>query len=143
MTVKIQRPIVIEKTCHVWIDRPDVAAAIAWYAKKPVCRIKKVFMHGRYAAVSIHEEKIHVHRLLMMWKLRRKLGRAEYVHHKDENRLNNHLSNLELMAESDHQSHHNKGKFVSAETRSKLTETNKKNWATKWKHRRLNPELLK
>lgn len=36
----------------------------------------------------------------------RKLRRNEVVHHKDENRQHNVLSNLELMTRSAHTSHH-------------------------------------
>lgn len=138
MTVNIQRPIIIEKTCHVWIDRPTLAAAIAWYAKKPVCRVKRIYMYGRYPAVSIHEEKIHCHRLLMMYKLGRKLKASEWVHHKDENRINCRLENLELTTDKEHGSHHNKGRKQTAiHVKRRIASTCK----TRYGHE--NPELLK
>lgn len=37
------------------------------------------------------------------------IPKGMHVHHKDENKLNNHPSNLELMERGHHTSHHNKG----------------------------------
>jgi len=39
------------------------------------------------------------------------LPREIIVHHRDENPLNNDLDNLQLMENSKHLSHHNKGKL--------------------------------
>lgn len=43
------------------------------------------------------------------------------VHHKDGNPLNDHISNLELMTRSNHMRLHQLGKFVSDETKSRLS----------------------
>lgn len=46
-------------------------------------------MFGNYPAVTIFKEKIHIHRLLMMyWNGIRKLDKNTYVHHINENKLN-------------------------------------------------------
>lgn len=42
------------------------------------------------------------------------------IHHKDENRLNNDIDNLELMSREKHVRLHHKGKIVSKETGDKL-----------------------
>ena len=137
MTVNIQRKIIIKKTCHVHIDREALVAAIQWYAKRPVCRVKKIFMHGRYPAVSIHEKKIHCHRLLAMWDLGRELKTSEWVHHKDENRLNCRLENLELTTDKEHGSLHNRGRKQSPiHVKRRIASTCK----TRYGHE--NPELL-
>lgn len=46
------------------------------------------------------------HRVVMEQYIGRKLRRDEHVHHKDGNRSNNDISNLELMTASQHMSHH-------------------------------------
>ena len=46
------------------------------------------------------------HRLVMEAILGRKLKRTEIIHHKDENRLNNSPSNLEVMTHYAHDHHH-------------------------------------
>ena len=115
MTPKIQKKIIISMCPGVQVIPSSLAQAILWYSQKPVFQVKKVFMYGRYAAVSIHKEKIHIHRLLMMWHLRRKLKTIEYVHHKNNNCLDNSLDNLEVLSASKHQSITNKGRKQSAE----------------------------
>lgn len=46
------------------------------------------------------------HRLIMSEHLGRPLTVDEIVHHKDENKLNNNKSNLEIMTRSEHARHH-------------------------------------
>jgi len=141
MIVNKQKPICIEKTCHCWVDRHDIIKSILWWTDKPVCRIKKIFMHGRYPAISIHGQKIHLHRLLMSWKVGRKLNRKEYVHHKDENPLNNHLWNFEIQTPAKHQSITNKGRKQTKEHILKRADATTK---TRYGHLIYeNPELLK
>jgi hypothetical protein len=47
-----------------------------------------------------------LHRVLMEIKLGRLLERSEDVHHKDEDKTNDHPDNLELKTGSDHAKHH-------------------------------------
>lgn len=65
----------------------------------------------------------YVHRLVMENHIGRKLETWEHVHHKDENKLNNDISNLEILTNSDHRKEHsptqtrnNNGKFARKET---------------------------
>jgi len=110
MTIKIQRPIQIVNNCDCVVDEGELIKAILWYSSKPIARVKTVYVYGKYPAVSIYNEKIHIHRLLMMYWLNRKLSSEEYVHHKDENQLNALRRNLEIVGQSKHQSQHNKGR---------------------------------
>lgn len=145
MIVRRQKPLSFDNRCSAKFEPWQLEKAILWQSQAlPVARLKRVFMYGKYPAISIYGSKLHIHRLILSWHHRRTLLRTEYAHHKDGDKMNARLSNLGLMSEHDHQSHHNKGKTVSKATRKRLTDANKRNWATKWKHRRVyeNPELL-
>jgi len=126
MIVKNQRPIKFNNTCDCIVDETELAKAIIWYSESPVSRNKKIFMSGKYPAVAIYKEKIHVHRLLMMYWKQRRLESYEYVHHKDENKKNSLRGNLEVMGVSEHQSHHTKGRRFSDNHRRLLSEANRR-----------------
>lgn len=64
--------------------------------------------------------RIHEHRILGERIAGRTLRRGEVVHHKDENRRNNAMSNLEVTTRVEHSRMHNTGKTVSEETRARL-----------------------
>ncbi len=52
-----------------------------------------------------HKGKM-LHRVLMEQEIGRKLNRKEHVHHIDENKLNNVISNLKILSISEHMSLH-------------------------------------
>ena len=133
MIVKHQKPIEFVNDCDCLVDYKELEKAIIWYSKKPVVRLKQIYMFGRYPAVSIHHEKIHVHRLLMMYWKKRKLKTKEHVHHKDGNRLNALKENLEIKDASVHLSHHNKGRKFSEEHKNKIALANEKRKGVKQK----------
>lgn len=57
--------------------------------------------------------------------LGRKLDSSEIVHHKDGNKRNNNISNLEIMSRSEHGKLHMTGKKMSEETKYKMRYTTK------------------
>ena len=134
--VRVQKPIEFINKCNCIVDYSDLEKAILWYTNKPVARLKTIYLHGRYPAVSIHKEKIHVHRLLMMYWEQRKLRSEEYVHHKDGNKLNALRENLEILYVSEHQSLHNKGKKLTESHKNKISNANRKRKGMKYKKRR-------
>lgn len=142
MIVNFQKPIEFNSPADCIFNRKDLANAIYWYSNKPVCRLKHIFLHGKYYAVSIYDQKIHIHRLLMMYWLKRHLISYEYVHHKDGNKFNNHKENLEVIFASLHQSITNKGRKHTKEHNQKIAEANKKRKGMKYKKYE-NPELLR
>jgi len=135
MTLHIQQPILFDNTCGCIFDENLLESAIIWYSDKPVQKKKTVSMYGVYPGVSIGKAKIHVHRLIMMYNLRRKLPSSKHVHHKDGNKLNCNISNLELLNASEHLSAHNKGKILTEAHRSRIAEAGKKRKGMKMKKR--------
>ena len=135
MIVHKQKPLQFNSPADVLFDAAELKVAILWYSSKPVARLKHIFLYGRYYAVSIYEEKLHIHRLLMTYWLKRDLEPTEYVHHKNGNKFNNLRENLELLPASLHQSVTNKGRKQSATHIAKRTASMKR---TRYE----NPELL-
>lgn len=115
MRVKIQKRIEFINECECEFNYGDLARAIYWYSDKPVARLKRIFMYGRYPAVSIYDKKIHIHRLLAMYYEQRDLDRAEYVHHIDDNPLNALHCNLVIQSAPEHQSNIHRGRKQSPE----------------------------
>ena len=81
-------------------------------------------MHGEYPAVSIIKDKIHIHRLLMMYWIGTDLPKCYFVHHIDGNKLNATKENLSLVFNSKHQSYHNKGKTITNEHKESIRKFN-------------------
>lgn len=135
MIVKNQKPIEFVNKCGCIVDYSELEKAILWYSNKPSSRLKTIYIHGHYPAVSIYKEKIHVHRLLMQYWLGVKLPTHASVHHLNENKLDARKENLSVVINSAHNSYHNKGKFVSEHTRKKISKANKNRKGMKMKKR--------
>lgn len=89
----------------------------------------------RYRQRNLGDNRvIYIHREIMEKHLGRKLGRRELVHHIDENKTNNALSNLVLISPADHIRHHQgwmrkKGKWWKTCTKCKrFLEVNEANF---------------
>jgi len=141
MIIKGYKPIQFLNQCKCLYDAEDLEDAIKWYSGKPVARIKRIFIYGRYPAVSIYDEKIHIHRLLAMYYEQRDLDSAEYIHHIDGDPLNARRENLVIQAASEHQHNANKGRRQSPEHIAKRIDATTK---TRYGHSIYeNPELVK
>ena len=139
---KKQMKIVLNNVCNAIFSDVDLRRAIRWYSCKPVFRFKKVFISAKYPCVAIYDKKIHIHRLLMMYWLKRDLASWENVHHKNKNTLDSTKENLEVVSASQHQSDIHKGKKLSKQHIEAIKKSNSKRKGIKYKKFE-NPELLK
>ena len=136
MIVKAQKRIEFINDCNAIVDYKDLEQAIYWYSNKPVSRIKHIYLHGSYPAISIYREKIHIHRLLMMFWLGIKLPREFSVHHINENKLDSSKENLCVILNSTHAKKHNIGKEISDKMKQRLIEFNHSRKNTKQPYHR-------
>lgn len=122
--IKIQKPIKFINDCGALVDYDELSKAAIWYAKSPIANIKHIYMYGEYPAISVKKEKIHIHRLLMMYWINADLPSEYFVHHIDGNKLNALKRNLALVFSSAHQSYHNKGKIISDKQKAAIVAFN-------------------
>ena len=74
-----------------------------------------------YKAIKVNGKKIDEHRYIMEQYLGRKLEKDEVVHHKDGNKRNNNIENLELTTRSKHSREHQLERTITEETKQKLS----------------------
>lgn len=65
----------------------------------------KVYMNGDYPAIFLNGQSQHIHRLQWM-KYYGEIPDGCVVHHKDENKMNWDIENLELISRSEHLKRH-------------------------------------
>lgn len=87
------------------------------------------YVEGRIWLDEHTQIRIKKHRWIMEKMLGRKILPDEDVHHKDENKLNNEPSNLEVIMHADHTIHHKTGQKLSLETRKKIGAKTKARYA--------------
>ena len=83
---------------------------------------------NKYKACKINGKHIDEHRLVMEQYLKRKLNKNEIVHHKDGDKSNNNIDNLEVMSLSDHSRLHQLGNHKSLDTKEKIKQNTEKLW---------------
>ena len=59
-----------------------------------------------YKTIQVDKKQVREHRYIMECFLGRKLGSDEIVHHKDGNKKNNSIENLEILSRSEHIKRH-------------------------------------
>lgn len=81
--------------------------AILWLSEGKSHKVKTIYMYGEYPAVTIRGRKVHVHRLLAAYEHKYCIPEGLIVHHKNGNKLDNRLKNLEIMCCKIHGRNHN------------------------------------
>lgn len=136
MIVKEQKKITFINNCNAIFDEEELSKAIMWYSTKPVISKKHIYMYGCYPAISIHDKKIHIHRLLMMYWNKQEIKKGFIVHHIDGNKLNASKENLEIINSNIHASLHNKNKTISEKVKNKIIESNHARKGTRYTNQR-------
>ena len=77
---------------------------------------------SNYKAIKVNGKKIDEHRYIMEQYLGRQLARDEVVHHKNGEKDNNEIENLEVMSLSEHSRQHQFRHVPSEETKQKISE---------------------
>lgn len=124
MIVREQRPIKFINDCGALVDYAELSNAILWYQDEPTASTKHIYLHGKYPAVSIRSEKVHIHRLLMMYWLGTKIPHGYSVHHLNENKFDARKENLSVLPTVYHNGMHNSGKIPSKAARNALRRYN-------------------
>jgi hypothetical protein len=92
----------------------------------------------KYKAIRVEGVKIDEHRYIMEQHIGRKLARNEVVHHKNGNKRDNRIENLEIMSLSEHAKKHQTGTTLSKETRQKISQSSM--WRNNMSCRKLKDE---
>lgn len=75
----------------------------------------KIYLYRGYAGISIKHDKVSVHRIIGKYIVGFNFGSEIHVHHIDGDKLNNDISNLQVIKKSLHTKEHNLVQYVSEE----------------------------
>jgi len=97
------------------LDESNVQLGKRYFEGHLICNLQG------YDFIAVNGKDILLHRYVMERHLGRSLLSTEIVHHRDGNRRNNHLDNLELIPWGKHTSLHRKGVSFTEEHKRNLS----------------------
>ena len=72
----------------------------------------KIYMYRGYAGISIKHDKVSIHRIIGNYMANQTLESNIVVHHIDGNKMNNTISNLQILRKELHTKEHNLVQYV-------------------------------
>ena len=120
-----QSKLYFDNKCNCLVDYELLEKAMLWFSEGNIKQRRTIYLHGKYPAVSVFDKKIHVHRLLAMYREKSCILFSIHAHHIDGNKLNACLENIQLVIASSHISYHNKGRKLSEDHKLKISAANK------------------
>ena len=92
----------------------------------------------KYKALKVDGKRIDEHRFIMQNHIGRKLSTNEVVHHIDGNKLNNDISNLEIVSRSNHSRLHTIERNSNSDFIKNISESMKLKSKLRFKKNKLN-----
>ena len=72
----------------------------------------KIYDYRGYAGISLKHDKVSIHRIIGKYMVGFNFGRKIYVHHLDGNKMNNSISNLQVIRSDLHIKEHDIHKYI-------------------------------
>lgn len=107
---------VFENACDCIVDYEVLEKAIIEECSRRNIKPKniyKIYFYRGYAGISIKHDKVSVHRIIGKYMVGYDFPSNIIVHHIDGNKLNNDISNLQVMKSELHTKEHNIVQYVS------------------------------
>ena len=109
---------IFENVCDCIVDYEILENAIIEECHRRKIEPKdkyKIYNYRGYAGISIKHDKVSVHRIIGKYMIGYDFGSEICVHHIDGNKLNNSISNLQVLKNSLHTKGHELHQYVSKE----------------------------
>lgn len=98
----------IKGYCSKHYQRLRNRGTLALPTKEPVAKGDGAVSSQGYRLITVGKQRVLEHRYVMELYLERRLAKSEHVHHKNHDRLDNRLENLEVLSQAQHNALHRK-----------------------------------